>query len=419
MRKTLATVLATTLIVMGILTGCSSSSSSNEATSSGKNGQEEKVEISVWAMGNQMKEFAQQFEKENPNIKVNVQTIPWGAAHDKLLTAVASKKGPDVVQMGTTWIPEFATAKALMDLTPYLDKYPEFGPDNFYPGSVETATFEGAYVGVPWYIDTRFLYYRTDLLKEVGYDHAPATWEELQDAALKLKQRGDNKYGILLDPKESSLGFMFARQNGSKLIDDAGKPLFNESQFVETVDYLNSFFKNGSAPLDLGIDMIQTFKGEGVTPMFISGPWMVKMVQDQAPELEGKWATAVLPKKENNISTLGGSNLSVFQYTKQPEAAMKFVAWMSQPETQLKWMEVASEMPAAKKAWETEKLQSDPNYKVIGEQLKSARPLPLIKQWEEIAQNYMGSFEKVIRAGDDVKQEMDAFNQKADQILNK
>ncbi|MNI55745.1 hypothetical protein D3C73_1107150 [compost metagenome] len=82
-------------------------------------------------------------------------------------------------------------------------------------------------------------------------------------------------------------------------------------------------------------------------------------------------------------------------------------------------MEVASEMPAAKKAWENEKLQSDANYKVIGEQLKSARPLPLIKQWEEISQSYMGSFEKIVRAGDDSKKEMDALNQKYEQLLTK
>lgn len=296
--------------------------------------------------------IAEQFESENPNIKVNVQALPWDTAHDKLLTAVASKKGPDVLQMGTTWIPEFGSAKALMDLTPYIEQYPELAEENFFPGSISTTKYENATVGVPWYIDTRVLYYRTDLLKEAGYDQAPQTWDELKDAATKLKARGKNKYGISLDVNEQSLLFMFARQNGSKLIEN-NKPLFNQPEFIEAVNYLNSFFKDGSAPIDLGLDIIPAFKGDGILPMFISGPWMIKLINDQAPELKDKWATAVLPKKENNLSSLGGSNLSVFQYTEHKEEALKFLAYMSKPETQLKWLELSNSLPSTKKHGKT------------------------------------------------------------------
>lgn len=415
-RKTLATVLASTLLITGVLTGCSSNKADNSQ------GSDKQVSINVWAMGEEAKSLptiAEDFMKENPDIKVNVQALPWDTAHDKLLTAVASKSGPDVVQMGTTWIPEFASANALMDLSSYVEQYPEINQDNFYPGSVVTGTYEDAYVGVPWYIDTRVLYYRSDLLEEVGYKEAPKTWEELADAAQKLAARGEGKYGISLDPKEQSLGFMFARQNGSQLFDENNTPLFNQPEFVEAVEYLDSFFKNGSNATDIGLDAIQGLKGEGIVPMFISGPWMVKMINEQAPELEGKWATAVLPAKENNVSTLGGSNLSVFQYTKQPEAALKFIAYMSKPETQLKWMELTTSMPSTQKAWEDEALQSDANYKVIGEQLATAQPMPIMKEFEEIAQNFLTSFEKIYRGKVDVQTEMDAFNKKAEQILSK
>lgn len=78
-----------------------------------------------------------------------------------------------------------------MDLTPYMDQYPELKADNFFEGSIETTKFDNKIVGVPWYIDTRVLYYRTDLLASIGYEEAPNTWEELSDAAEKLAQRGD------------------------------------------------------------------------------------------------------------------------------------------------------------------------------------------------------------------------------------
>jgi multiple sugar transport system substrate-binding protein len=411
--------LATTALIGSLLVGALAGCSSDSASSSDKNG---KTTINVWAMGEEAKslpKIAEEFEKENPKIDVKVQAIPWDQAHDKLLTAVASKKGPDVVQMGTTWIPEFASANALMDLKPYIKEYPELDENNFYPGSVETTKYEDKVVGVPWYIDTRVLYYRTDLLKEVGYNEPPKTWDELRDAAKKLAERGENKYGISIDTNEQTLAFMFARQNGSKLIDEQNKPLFNQKEFVEAVEYLNGFFEDGSAPIDLGLDIIQAFRGEGIVPMFISGPWMVKLINDQAPELKGKWATAVLPKKEHNISALGGSNLSVFQYTKHKDASLKFIAFMSKPETQLKWMEMTNSLPSTKEAWNDKTLQEDPLYKTFGQQMEASQPMPMIKQWEEIAQTYLKHFEKIYRGGTDVQKEMDEFNKKAEKILSK
>ncbi|MFF2446379.1 sugar ABC transporter substrate-binding protein [Neobacillus sp. NPDC058068] len=417
MSKKIATVaLLGSLVFSGALAGCSSSNSDSKTAS--KDG---KTTITVWGMGEEAKslpKIAKDFENENPNISVKVQALPWDKAHDKLLTAVASKKGPDVIQMGTTWIPEFAAANAIMDLSSYTDKYPELAADNFFDGSIETTKYDDKVVGVPWYIDTRVLYYRTDLLKSVGYDQAPKTWDELSDAAKKLRERGKDKYGISIDTKEQSLAFMFARQNGSKLIEN-NKTLFDQKEFVDAVKYLNGFFKDGSAPVDLGVDIIPAFKGEGILPMFISGPWMVKIINDQAPELKGKWATAVLPAKENNMSTLGGSDLSVFQYTKNKDASLKFLAYMSKPETQLKWMELTNSLPAAKKAWDDKSLQEDPQYKVFGEQMKNAQPMPTIKPFENIAQTFLSSFEQIYRGGADVQKEMDNFNKKAEEILNK
>jgi multiple sugar transport system substrate-binding protein len=411
-KKWISTAVLGTLLVSGVLSGCSSDSASSDKTT-----------VTVWGMGEEAKslpKIAAEFEKENPKIDVKVQAIPWETAHDKLLTAVASKKGPDVLQMGTTWIPEFASANALMDLTPHIKDYPELDPENYYEGSVETTKFEDKTVGVPWYIDTRVLYYRTDLLKEAGYDEAPKTWDELRDAAKKLSERGEGKYGISLDTKEQSLSFMFARQNGSALLDDQNKPLFNEPEFVEAVEYLNGFFTDGSAPKDeLGIDIIQGFREDGILPMFISGPWMIKLINDQAPELEGKWATAVLPAKENNISALGGSNLSIFEHTKNKDASLKFLAYMNKPETQLKWMEMTNSLPSTKAAWEDEALKDNPLYKTFGEQMESSQSMPVIKEWEKIAQAYLSSFEKIYRGGEDVEKELDQFNKKSEEILNK
>lgn len=395
-------------VVSTVLAGCSSESSGSEG-------------ITVWAMGEEGKTLpalAKEYEQEHPGVKIHVQAIPWDTAHDKLLTAVASKNGPDVIQMGTSWMPEFVEAKALADLTPYVDEYPALASGNFYEGSTETVEVDGKLYGVPWYIDTRVLYYRKDALEQVGYQNPPKTWEELSDAALKLSKRGEGKYGITLDPNEQTLTFMFARQNGSELIGENEQPLFDEPEFTEASQYLVSFFENGSAPVDFDMDIVQAFAGEeAIVPMFISGSWMVKLIQDQMPDADDHWGTAVLPAKRNNQSFLGGSNLTVFEYSDRKEEAVSFVAYMSKPETQLKWMEMTNSLPAAKEAWEDERLASDENLKTFGEQLQSAAPMPMITQWEKIAQTYLQSFEKMYRGTADVEQELKAFNKKAEDIL--
>ena len=418
--------MAGMLALILVLAGCGGSKNSGsngggtsgDAASSGK-----KVKISVWAMGDEAKQLpsiAEEFMKENPDIIVEVQALPWANAHDKLLTAVASKSGPDVIQMGTTWMAEFVNAGALKDLTPYIDQYPELAPEQFYEGAVGTTKFGDKIYGIPWYTETRFLYYRSDLLAEVGYAEPPKTWDELRDAAKKLAERGEGKYGLSIDMNEQSLTFMFARQNGSRLLDENGKPLFNEPEFREAVEFLKGFFDDGSAPLDLGLDAVQAFAGDGIVPMFISGPWMINIIQTQAPDLEGKWSVAPLPAKKNNLSVLGGSNLTVFEYSKHPEEALAFIRYMSKKETQVKWNELTKSLPANIAAWdEVPALHEDPKYQAIREQLEHSEHLPMIVQWEKIAQTYLESFERIVRADADIQAELDAFNAEAERILGK
>ena len=411
--KKLILLGATTLLSVGALSACGQSNSTSSKS--------DNEVLNIWGMGEEVKSLSKMtddFTKET-GIKVKIQSIPWSNAHYKLLTAIASKKGPDVLQMGTTWMPEFQKAGALTDMSKYINKYENLKPDNFFKGSVETTVFDGKSYGIPWTAETRVLFYRTDVLKNVGYDEAPKTWDELEDAATKLSDRGKDKYGINIDSKEQTLAFMFARQNGSPLFED-GKPLFNTPRFVEAVSYLNDFIQKGYSPKeDLGMDVSQTFSGDAMVPMFISGPWMAKAVKDTVPDAKGKWAIATLPKKENNLSSMGGSNLTIFKYSKQKDNAAKFIEFMSRPENQMKWLELTDALPTVMKTWENEKLKNDSLYKVFYEQLQNSEPMPLIPEFEELAQSYLKHFEQIYLGGKDVQSEMDDYQKESEKLLNK
>ncbi|KNE22342.1 sugar ABC transporter substrate-binding protein [Virgibacillus pantothenticus] len=375
--------------------------------------------ITVWAMGEEgklLKQLTEKFEKENEGIKVDVQAIPWDSAHDKLLTAVASGNGPDILQLGTTWVPEFAEAGALLDLTEYMEEHPEFAPENYFDGAAEIMQFDDQIVGIPWYVDTRVLYYRTDLLAEVGYDKAPETWEELQDAAKKLADRGEDQYGLDIDQNDQITPFIFAWQNGYDANLKENKLNFDTPEFIGAMEYYTSFFKEGSSQVEQGEDIIQAF-ANGKKPMFFSGPWMVNILNEQAPDAEGKWSVAVMPGKETKASSMGGATLSIFHNSENVDNALKFLSYMNETETQLEWLDISNTLPSKPESWENPKLQDDPMYSVFGEQLKESKAGLQTEQFERIAQELLSSLERVNAGGADLKAEMEQFNKTAQDLL--
>ncbi|AGF59372.1 multiple sugar transport system substrate-binding protein [Clostridium saccharoperbutylacetonicum] len=412
MKKVLTKIMAAVLITTTVLSGCASKNENSNSNNEIKT-------LTVWAMGAEgelLDKMSEGFEKENPGIKVKVQALPWDQAHDKLMTAVASKSGPDVIQMGTSWVPEFAEAGALLDLSKYTDKYENLKKENYFESSLQTSVYKNEYVGVPWYIDTRVLFYRTDLLQGVGYPNGPSNWDEFKDAASKLTNKAQNKYGFLLDPKDQISMMLYAWQNGSEPITSDNVPHFNEPAFVDAVTYATSFIKEGYSPAQNDYDVTQGFK-DGTFPMFISGPWMVDTIKKKATELDGKWAVRVLPSKKTNTSFVGGSNLSVFKSSKNSEEAIKYIDYMSKLDTEMKWFDVSNSLPARKDAWNTDKLKNDKLLKVFGEQMKDAKPAPAVKNWERIAQEVISSVEKIDLNGVDVKAELDNVNEKAKELL--
>ena len=408
-----AVVGALTVASTGLLMACSSDGADTDDSAANDT-------VSFWYMGDgneQIQPILDEYTEET-GITVDIQSIPWDSAHDKLLTAVASGDGPDVVQMGTTWMAEFVDAGALEDISSYVESEETLNSENFFEGSVATTKFDDAYYAVPWYTETRALYYRTDLLEEAGYPEAPKDWEELQDAAMKLSERGDDKYGFQVDSNDQSFAFMFARQNGSELFDEDGKPVFNEAPFVETVDYLNTFIQDGSSPKqDLGLDISQTFGGDGIVPMFISGPWMINAINDSTTDIEDKWATAVLPTgSESNLSSTGGANLAVFGGTENEENAVDLIEFLSRPENQLAFFETSNSLPSATAAWEDEAL-ADPKIATFGEQLKNSESMPLIPEFERIAAIYLEDWEEIYLGGADIQEKMDEFNSETEGLL--
>lgn len=365
--------------------------------------------IEVWAMGaegEKLGAFAEAFTEENPDAEVNVTAIPWDAAHDKIATAIAAGETPDVSMIGTTWQGEFAATDAL-DVTPDI-----IDESQFFPGAWGGTEVGGTSYGVPWYVETRVLYYRSDLVPE-----APTDWEGLTAMGKELQANGA-EWGLNAQPGGvgSWQTFMpFAWQAGAEMTNEDGTEFTIDSpEFVEALTYYQSLFTDGIAPTDLAEGALEPGFVDGSIGSFVSGPWHVGILRDQGGEefLENL-ALAPLPYSSQPASFIGGANLAVFKDAENRDAAWKFIEWLSQPETQAAWYAEVTALPSVASAWEDPAIADDPYLSVFGEQLESAVAPPAIPTWEQVASVMDTELEKLCKSGADPQEIATAIQEQA------
>ena len=371
--------------------------------------------VTVWAMGaegEKLDVLAKDFMAQNPGVTVNVTPIAWEVAHDKLLTSVAGGQTPDVSQMGTTWMGEFAATGALEEVPDSIDM------ESFFEGARNTAIIDDTPMGVPWYVETRLLYYRTDIAEKAGITEPPANWDELKAMAKAMKEKGGARYGIALAPDNWQEFLPFVWQTGGEVTEGENWN-FDSPEVVEALEYYKSFFDEGltAESVPEGFAVEQGFV-EGTHPMFFSGPWHMSLIEDQGgPEFEGKWAIAPMPEKDSRTSFVGGSDLVVFKDSDNKDAAWKFVEFLSEPATQQKWYTTVSALPSVQSAWDEGELSTDEQLSLFGEQLKDAKSPPPVPKWEQVAAEAVNTeLEKAAIGGSSPEQAAKAMQQKAESI---
>jgi multiple sugar transport system substrate-binding protein len=374
MRSTRSARTLLALVAIALSAACGNSGSSG-ATSG-------PVTLSMWAMGDEGdklpgSDVIQAFEKANPNIRVNVTAIPWSVAHDKIVTAIAGRQTPDLSLMGTTWMGEFGKIGGLDEVPGSVSK------GDFYPAAWQAVTVGGRAVGVPWYMDTRAVFYRTDLAQKAGVANAPRTWSDLMTLAQAYRTSGA-QYGISLQSNDDQEWLPFLYSAGGDIMQNGKFTLDSPASVRSLTEYVR-YFQQGLTPKSepQGFDVTQTF-ATGATPMFISGPWQISTLQKNDPQLQGKWAVARVPLDQSSTSFAGGGDLAVFKSSPHRDAAWKLVQFMAQSGQELSWFRTINDLPAVKASWQDPSLSGNQALKVFGDQLGSAKAPPAISEWTEI-----------------------------------
>jgi len=335
-----------------------------------------------------------EFEKRNPGIKVDVQQIPWTAAQEKLITAFASDNTPDICQLGNTWVPQFASLNAIIKLDDFIGNSMNIKKENYFEGIWGTNVIDSAVYGIPWYIDTRLMFYRTDVFKRAGYDQPPKSWNELYDLCKRIKALypGEDKYAIYLPTNEWAPFIIFGLQNNAELLkDNNSRGNFNSKEFKEAFEFLVKFHKEKLAPLGISqvTNVYQAFADEYFS-IYISGPWNINEFKKRMTgDLADKWSTAPMPSKTGEdypgVSLAGGSSLVVFEKSEHKEEVWKFIEFLSEPSIQIEFYKLIYNLPAIKEAWEDSSIANNIYMKAFYEQFNHVVPTPKVTEWEQIA----------------------------------
>jgi multiple sugar transport system substrate-binding protein len=374
--------------------------------------------LTVWAMGNEgtkLKTLADEFTKVNSGVTVNITPVDWGQAVTKLQTAIAGGATPDVSQMGTDMMGQFGANGNFDPVPADIDK------SAYFESAWNTNVVGGAAVGVPWYVETRLLYYRKDIAEKAGITAPPATWDDLKAMAKAMQAKGGAKYGISLGTKNWQEYFPFLWSNGGDVVDASGAPTLNSPQAVEALTFYDSFFTEGLTPKSVpeGFDITPAFV-KGDYPMFFSGPWHLGLIKEAGGAgFETKWAIALMPKKVTATSFVGGSNMVVFKGSQNKDAAWAFVKFVSEPKTQALWYKTVTDLPAVQAAWEDPDVASDPNVKMFGEQLKDTKAQPASGTWSELSSAINDVLEKMTTGGMAPQAAADEMQKQAESIGTK
>jgi multiple sugar transport system substrate-binding protein len=385
--------------------------------------------LRFWAMGREgevVSELTRDFTRET-GIRVDVQQIPWSAAHEKLLTAFVGRSTPDLAQLGNTWIPEFRALHALEPLGERQRSSSAVPDSAYFPGIWDTNLIDGTLYGVPWYVDTRLMFYRRDVLARAGYSRFPDTWEGWRACMVAVRRTlGSNHYAMFFPLNEWNVPIILGLQEHATLLrDDDTRGDFSSPEFRRAFEFYESTFRDSLAPPLSGSEVANLFQEfeRAYFVMYVTGPWNLgEFARRLPPSLANAWATAPMPGPTgaaSGLSLAGGSSLVIFHASHRQSEAWKLIEFLSRPDIQLRFYRACGDLPARREAWRDPALAGDPRLGAFRVQLERVVPTPKVPEWEQIVTRVQDHMERAARGRVTPDSALAALDRDVDRILEK
>lgn len=402
MRKSVAWML-TVLLVAAV--GCSGNSSS---AGDGK----EPVTITFFQPGLEqpsMKEpvmqLIERFEKKNPGIKVKVESVGWDEAYQKLVTSFNAGNPPDVIYGGTRWLTSFASMEAIIP----LDEYAKDHIKLYHEPLQKAVTYKGKVYGIPRAFSSQTLIYRSDLIED-----PPETWDELVETAKRVQEENEGMYGFGISGEKHVTTalqlFDYVYQNGGEVFDKNGNVQLNSPQSVEALRFYSNLYTKHKIvpnPLEYNREELPVLFKQGKIAMFVCGPWAKTIMGIEPDNKKTPYKTALLPQGENGIaSTLVSDSLMISSKSENPEAAWKFIQYITSPEEQKRYDKEHGLVPIQKKELKDPSFTEDPFFAPFVKMVSYGKPEPNPTAWEPFQDIVVNAVQKAMN-GENVKGALD------------
>lgn len=344
------------------------------------------------------------FEAQNPDIRVEMEIVPWAEQQQRLVSALATGGLPDVSFLGNNVVAQFQAIGALAPLDEYFDVYSaEHGYDvteDVWPGDRGYYQLGGQWWASALAVETRSLYYRTDLFEQAGLDanNPPTTWNELVEAAVALQAvMPAGSFPIALPMSIDYLtlqNFMSVYlSHGARLLNDEGMCGLDSDEFRQALTLYTDAYKNGLTHPDAATMPGNEFRRgflDGRFGMIIDQPGIWSDLQRENPDFVDSVAISMVPSgPEGRFGFLGGWPLVLWNASQDKEAAAKWILFATRPEGALKELSITSGMIPGSISLAQEAPWNEYPFTVFVEQLQFSAPY----QYPDEAIAQMGQLE--------------------------
>lgn len=336
----------------------------------------EDVKIEFWTMQLQptftdyIQGVIDDFEEENPTIKVDWLDVPAADLDKKILTAVSSKTAPDVVNLNPTFASRLAGLDALVNMDEALTEEQQ---QLYVKGAWEANKLNDHIFAIPWYLSTEVTLNNTAIFEEAGLDpnSPPKTYEEAREYSKVIKEK-TGKYGYY-PSLDLSLVLQHMVVMGATLKNEDGtKAAFNSPEGLEAFEYFTDLYKENLIPKEAltgdqrnTIDMYQA--GQSA---FFAGSQFISQIKENAPDIYKNTLPSSAITGKSGKKTMSVQNVVVPQQSENQEAAVKFALFLTNAENQLAFTKLTPILPSAVEALK------DPFFTEAGE---NAEPSDLVR----------------------------------------
>src|SRR5215208_4803691 len=387
MMKTPRLLAALAAVLMLAIAGCGSDDDDDGGAPEAEKATQAKASGNItWCIGKDTSgafgTVVDNFNKANPKANVKLLELPEDAGEQRRLQIQrlrAKSTECDVLGMDVIWTAEYAAQGWLKDVSDYISK----NGDNFIKSTVDTTEFEGKNWAVPFNSNAGFIYYRTDQVNE-----APKDWESM------YKEAADNNGIVYQGFRYEGLTVNFLEllySKGGSIVSDDGKEATANSQEVKDVmTFMADGIKNGAAP-----KANTTYKEEESRRAFESGNatfmrnWPYAYALGKDSKIADKFDIATFPGYAGNpgAGVVGGYNLGISAYSKNPEGSLAFIEFATAPEQQKIMATEASLPPTVTEVYDDPEVKKAmPFAAELRDAIDQAQPRPVSPVYPQISE---------------------------------